>query len=102
MPIEVDFTTEQKVIGYVNTHSGSVVVIDGVIESEIRFAPNSYVAVDVNLDKKRIPVIATVQGGRRYLLLPLDAAEAIPGIGMERVETEGQVDVKSTPSGKAE
>ncbi len=88
MPIEVDFTTEQKIIGYVNTHSGSVAIIDGVIESEIKFAPNSYVAVDVNLDKKRIPVIATIQGGRRYLLLPLDAAESIPAIGMEKVDTE--------------
>jgi len=94
MPIEIDFTSEQKVIGHVNTHSGSVAILDGIIESEIKFAPDSYVAIDVNLDKKRIPVIATVQGGRRYLLLPLDAAEPIPPIGLETVETEDQITVK--------
>lgn len=102
MPIEVEFTTEQKVIGYVSTHSGSIALLDGIIESEIKFAPGSYVAVDVNLDKKRIPVIATIQGGRRYLLLPLDAAEAIPAMGLEKVDTEGQVEVKPISTDKSE
>ena len=91
MPIEVDFTTEQKVIGYVSTHSGSVAILDGIVEAEIKFAPNTYVAVDVALEKKRIPVIATIQSGRRYLLLPLDAAESIPGAGIEKVMTEDPV-----------
>jgi len=100
MPIEVDFTTEQKVIGYVNTHSGSIALLDGIIESEIKFPPNSHVVVDVNLDKKRVPVIATIQGGRRYLLLPLDAAEAIPAIGLEKVDTEGHVKMKQSGTAK--
>ncbi len=95
MPIEVDFTTEQKVIGYVETHSGSIALLDGIVEAEIKFAPNTYVAVDVDLEKKRIPVIATIQSGRRYLLLPLDAAESIPTIGMEKVDTEDPVVVGS-------
>ena len=91
MPIEVKFTEEQQVIGYINTHSGSVALLDGIVESELRFPPDSYVAIDVNLDKRRIPVIATIQGGRRYLLLPLDAAEPIPAIGLEKVEVEDTI-----------
>ena len=102
MPIEVTFTEEQQVIGHVNTHSGSVALIDGIVESELKFTPNSYVAIDVNLDKKRIPVIATIQGGRRYLLLPLDAAEPIPAIGLEKVDTEDPVNPTTTEKNSAE
>lgn len=91
MAKEIDFTEKQQVIGYVETHSGSIALLDGIIESELKMSPDTFVAVDVNLDRKRIPVIATRQGGRRYLLLALDAAEDIPPVGDETVETEGKV-----------
>ena len=102
MAKEINFTEKQEVIGYVETHSGSVALLDGVIESELKMSPGTFVAVDVNLDRKRIPVIATKQGGRRYLLLALDAAEDIPPVGSETVEIEGKVKMTEEKSDDAD
>lgn len=88
MTREIEFTEKQTIIGHVETHSGSVALLDGIIESELQLPSNAFVSVDVNLDKKRIPVIATRQGGRRYLLLDLDAAEDIQPLRIEKVDTE--------------
>jgi len=95
MAKEIEFTDGQAVIGYVTTHSGSIAILDGIIESELKQPPDNFVAVDVNLDKKRIPVIATKQGGRRYLLLALDAAEEIPSMRINTVDTEERVEMET-------
>ncbi len=93
MSDEIMFTEAQNVVGYIETHSGSIVMADGIVESDIALSPKAIVSLDLKLDRKRIPVVATIQGGRRYLLIPLDLAEDIPNPSPDTVDTEDPVEV---------
>lgn len=93
MPDEIMFTNKEEVVGFIETHSGSVVLVDGIVEPDINLSPRSYVSLDLHLDKKRIPVVAVKQNGRRFLLLPLDAAGPIQNNTNDKVDTEDPVEV---------
>ena len=93
MADQIEFTEQEEVVGYVETHSGSLILADGIVESEIRLSHKSMVSLDLGMDKKRLPVIATRQGGRRFLLIPLEAATPIEEIADDKVDTENQIEI---------
>jgi hypothetical protein len=93
MPDEVKFTEKEQIVGYVELHSGSIILVDGIVEPDINLSQRSYVSLDLGLDRKRVPIVATQQGGRRYLLIPLEAATPIENPAGETVQTEDQVEM---------
>jgi hypothetical protein len=93
MAITIEFTEEEQIVGYVETHSGSLLIADGIVESEIRISSKSIVSLDLGMDKKRLPIVATRQGGRRYLLIPLEAAEPLENASGDTVTTENPAEI---------
>lgn len=69
---------KEKVIGYVSTDSGSIIVADGIVEGDINTPLDRRVSIDLHAENTRFPLVATKQNGRRFLLIPVDAGEAIP------------------------
>lgn len=98
MPDEITFTDKEEVIGYVETHSGSIVFVDGIVEPDINLSPRSYVSLDLHLDKQKVPIVAVKQSGRRFLLIPLDAAVPIQNNTNDKVETEDRVEIPKETS----
>ena len=68
-------------VGLVATDSGSLLIADGIAEQDLKTSLNKRVVIDVQKDNTLLPVIATKQNGRRFLLIPLDAGEPIPAPG---------------------
>ena len=96
MADQIEFTEKEVTLGYVQTHSGSLIIADGIIESEINLNPLSYISVDLNMDNKAIPIVATRQGGRRYLLIPLENAITMEKESGETVTTEDPAMIPET------
>ena len=94
MADEVVFTDQEQTIGHIETHTGSIIIAEGLLESELNLRSQDFVNLDLKLDHKRVPIIATKQGGRRYLLIPLDAATPIANNSKEIVTVEGQVEME--------
>ena len=97
MPIEVDFGAKEKVVGHVNIPSGSLLLADGVFENDLPLNTNHSLTVDLKLDNVRVPVYATMQNGRRFLLIPIDAAQPIEDEN-ENVEVEDRVEMEKEES----
>ena len=71
------FTEKERVIGHVELDSGSLMITDGIWETSLGIAEKNRVVVDLNMDKVRLPIIATRQGNQRFLLIPIDLAEPV-------------------------
>ena len=71
------FTEEETIVGHIETDSGSLLITDGVWENIINVSPRNKVMVDLGVDRIRLPVIATKQNDRRFLLIPIDLAEPL-------------------------
>jgi hypothetical protein len=82
------FTEKETIVGYVETDSGSLLITDGIWEDRINLNPRNKVAIDLGVDRVRVPVIATKQNDRRFLLIPLDQAEALRDNMDDKVEVE--------------
>ena len=93
MPDEITFTEKEEIVGYIETHSGSILIVDAIVEPDIHLSSRKYVSLDLKLDQTRIPILATKQEGRRYILLPLEAATPLQKHMSERVETVNPVDM---------
>lgn len=86
---------EQKLIGYVETDSGSLLIIDGTWKDSMPavFQKTVYLE-DALVDEKRnvLPVHLLRNQGKRYLLIGLD--DGIPASErIDVVETENQVEL---------
>lgn len=77
MPILVEFLEEEKIVGYINIPSGSLLLVDGAFEVDLKLNSKHSLALDLQMEGVRIPVMSTQQNGKRYLLIPLDSAQAI-------------------------
>lgn len=85
-----EFGTKEQLIGHVETDSGGVIIADGLWGDEFPSVSQDRVNLNFNLGKCKIPVYGFLKNGRRYLLIALDDAEALPPI-------EGLVEVDDLP-----
>jgi len=106
MPKIIEFTEEQEVVGYVTTDTGGILIADSVVESDIAIPSKNVVSLDLQMDKRRIPIVATRQGDQRFLLIPLEQAVPITSPQKETVDTEDPVEIpgktKDTDDGQKE
>jgi len=86
------FTEKEKVIGYIETDSGSLLITDGIWDNIINASPRNKVTVDLGVDRVRLPVIATKQNDRRFLLIPIDEGEIISEDDSDTVTVDEPVD----------
>jgi hypothetical protein len=86
----IEFGTKETLVGYVETDSGGIIIADGLWGDEFPSVSQDRVNLNFNLGKCKIPVYGFMKDGRRYLLLALDDAEALPPI-------EGTVEVTDLP-----
>jgi len=91
---------DQKLIGHVETDSGSILIVDGTWKDSIPSVFQKIVYLeDVVLDEKKnvLPVFLLRNQGKRFLLIGLDdgiaAAERV-----DVVETENTVDLPEPPA----
>ena len=66
------FTDNEKVIGVIDVNSGGIMITDAVWKSALPLTSDQSVALDLELPPGKIPVIATMKGGKRLLILDLD------------------------------
>lgn len=88
-----EFTEKEQTIGHFITLSGSIVIADGIHADSLPGRADQRVVLDLGKEKCKIPVIATQQHGHRFLLIPVDAAIALPERLTETVEIEDPVTV---------
>ncbi len=82
------FKESETVIGYIETDSGSLLITDGIWDSIVNVNPRNRVHVDLGVDRIRLPVIATKQNDRRFLLIPIDQAEPLADSSTDKVNVE--------------
>jgi hypothetical protein len=91
--------SEQKLIGHVETDSGSLFIVDGVWKSSIPTVFQKTVFMeDVLIDDRRnvLPVYLLTNQGKRFLLIGLDdGAEATERV--LQVETEDPIVLPEPP-----
>lgn len=87
------FTERENTIGYLETDSGTLLITDGIWETLINVNPRNKISVDLGVDRVRVPVIATRQNGRRFILIPVDLAEPITKETEEVVKVDIKADV---------
>lgn len=88
------FTEKEKVIGYIETDSGSLLITDGIWDNIINASPRNKVTVDLGVDRVRLPVIATKQNDRRFLLIPIDEGEIISEDDSDTVTVDEPVETE--------
>lgn len=80
---------EELVIAQIAMHTGNLFLVDDVA---IQWLPEGTNAMSLNVEgegsAKLVPIVATRQGGKRYILIPLDDAIDIPTELTETVEIE--------------
>jgi len=72
---EIFVEGKETAIGTLMLNTGTLLLTDGVWVDNIRVAQNEKVAIDLGADRIQVPIIGTKQHGRRFLLIPIDAAE---------------------------
>jgi len=65
---------KESIVGYITLNTGTLLLTDGVWVDNIKVSQEEKLAIDLGTDRIKIPVIATKQNNRRFLLIPLDAA----------------------------
>jgi len=65
----------ENIVGHIVLNTGTLLLTDGVWIDNIKVSQEEKLAIDLGTDRIRVPVIGTKQNGRRFLLIPLDAAE---------------------------
>lgn len=89
--VHIQFGSKETLVGHVETDSGGIIIADGLWGDEFPSVSQDRVNLDLNLGKCKIPVYGFSRNGKRYLLLALDDAEALPPI-------EGTVPVTDLPA----
>ena len=70
----VQFPAEETIIGYVDTDSGGLLITDAAWESALPRATHKHTAIDFgDIPSCRIPVYAKLVGGRRFVIIDIDA-----------------------------
>ena len=68
------FPDKEMVIGHIETSSGGVLLTDGGWEGDLPLSTQESVALDLNVDPGKIPVIAVRKNNKRFLILAVDDA----------------------------
>jgi len=80
---------EEFVIAQIAMYTGNLFLVD---DAAVQWVPEgtNFISLDVedNIGAKLVPVVATRQGGKRYILIPLDDAIDLPSELSERVVIE--------------
>lgn len=80
---------EEFVIAQIAMYTGNLFLVDDVA---VRWIPEGTNFVSLNVEEdigaKLVPIVATRQNGKRYILIPLDDAVDLPSELAERVEIE--------------
>ena len=88
-----DFSENERTVGHFVTLSGSIVIADGIHADSLPGGADQRVVLDLGKENCKIPVIAARQHGHNFLLIPVDAAIALPERLEETVEIEDPVTV---------
>lgn len=86
------FKESETLIGHVILNTGTLLLTDGVWSDNLHINTEEKLAIDLNLDKVKVPVIAVRQNEQRYLLIPIDQ-----GIPLDTPTTES-VEVVDIPT----
>jgi hypothetical protein len=85
-----EFGPQEKLIGYVETDSGGLVIADGIWGDEFPSVSQERVTINLDLEKSKVPIFGFTKKGKRYILMALDDAKELPAI-------EGVVEVTDIP-----
>ncbi len=80
---------KQQLVGHLETDTGTILLTDGIWNSDIPSADQQRVYLNLGTQKIRIPVYGVIRNQRRYLILDVDAA--VPN---DRGEQRGLVSVE--------
>ena len=86
------FSEKEIVIGHIETSAGGVLLTDGGWEEDLPKTTQESLALDLDIDPGKIPVIATRKNNKRFLILAIDDAEP-QSLVSDKVEIKDQVDV---------
>jgi len=94
------FTEREKIVGYIGTDSGGIMLTDALWETELPATTLDRMAVDLGIQPGRIPVIAGMRNGKRFLIIDIDGAQVNEEV-TDDVDTEGTVALpKETKDGE--
>jgi len=85
------FGDTEKLAGYIETDSGSILLTDGVWETALPQNSQERLALDLGVESGKIPVYGIILKEKRYLLIALDDI-IVTRVETENVETEDKVE----------
>jgi hypothetical protein len=88
--MDIFFSNVEKLLGYVETDSGSVLLTDGLWEKELPNNSQERLALDLGIEQSKIPVYGILLREKRYLLISLDDAVSTR-FNEEHIDTEDPV-----------
>ncbi len=91
--MEITFTETEKLIGNITKVSGSVLLVDGAAQSDIRLSKAESVCLDVDKEQSKLPVYAVKQNNHRFLLIAIDDAIPIEYRTREQIDISEPVDL---------
>ncbi len=68
------FESKEKVVGYLESSAGGVLLTDGGWEEDLPLTTQESVALDLNIEPGKIPVIAVRKNNKRFIILAIDDA----------------------------
>ncbi len=83
---------KENIVGHLILNTGTLLMTDGVWVDNIKVSQEEKLAIDLGTDRLSVPVIGTKQNGRRFLLIPIDAAEQKDVPGSDKVEVTDPVE----------
>ena len=64
----------ERLVGYLETDTGTVLLTDGIWNSEIPSANQNRVYLNLGTPRIKIPVYGVIRSNKRYLILDIDQA----------------------------
>lgn len=96
------FSETEKLIGYITTATGSLLLIDGAFQTAVKAANRDIVCLDVEKEQSRIPVFTVMQNNKRFILVSIDDAVPADYPTSERVEAISPADLPELPEPTSE
>lgn len=81
--------------GHIPIYSGRLLFVDEVIIQDLPIAADQYIIIDIEKENVQVPLVATNQGGQRFLIIPIDQATPLPMKVATTVEVTDQVEIPS-------
>jgi len=97
--MSLTFNTNAHNLGYVWSASGTILIVDGALQADLKYSANEIIHIDVEQEGCHIPVRTIKQHGKRYVILAIDDATTALNKHNETVDVENVTD-NSTPEQK--